>query len=333
MTIQQHQPQAPAAQADPAAVEAFKERFDAVHANVSRAIMGKPGEIQLALTCMLAEGHLLVDDVPGTGKTSLAKAIAASLGSSYHRIQFTPDLLPTDVTGSMIYNAKEGDFDFHPGGVFANVVLADEINRASPKTQSALLEVMEERQVTVDSVNRFVPRPFVVIATQNPVEFDGTYHLPEAQIDRFMMRMAMGYPSHQAEVESIQSRLLGQRPEDLTPAITAETFQWMIDTARTVHVAEALQQYAVTVAASTRRMDELRLGVSPRGSLALVRAAQAWAAGKGRNFVTADDLRELAPFVFGHRMLLSPEAELHGLSSADLVRQTLDAVPLPEIRL
>ena len=197
MTIQQ----STSAYADPAAVEAFKERFDAIHANVSRAIMGKPGEIQLALTCMLAEGHLLVDDVPGTGKTTLAKAIAASLGSSFHRIQFTPDLLPTDVTGSMIYNAKDGDFTFHPGGVFANVVLADEINRASPKTQSALLEVMEERQVTVDSVMRPVPRPFVVIATQNPVEFDGTYHLPEAQIDRFMMRMAMGYPSHEAEVE------------------------------------------------------------------------------------------------------------------------------------
>jgi MoxR-like ATPase len=231
MTMQQ---QSPSIQADPAAVEAFKERFDAVHANVSRAIMGKPGEIQLALTCMLAEGHLLVDDVPGTGKTTLAKAIAASLGSAYHRIQFTPDLLPTDVTGSMIYNAKDGDFTFHPGGVFANVVLADEINRASPKTQSALLEVMEERQVTVDSVTRPVPRPFVVIATQNPVEFDGTYHLPEAQIDRFMMRMAMGYPSHQAEVESIMSRLQGHRPEDLTAAITAETFEWMIDTASTV---------------------------------------------------------------------------------------------------
>ena len=321
------------AQTDPAAAEAFQERFEAIHQNVARAIMGKSGEIRLALTCMLAEGHLLVDDVPGTGKTTLAKALAASLGSAYSRIQFTPDLLPTDVTGSMIYNSRDGDFVFHPGGVFANVVLADEINRASPKTQSALLEVMEERQVTVDSVERPVPRPFVVIATQNPVEFDGTYHLPEAQIDRFMMRMAMGYPSHEAEVESINARLLGHRPEDLTPAVTAEGFEWMIDTARTVHVAPGLQQYAVTVASSTRRMDELRLGVSPRGSLSLVRASQAWAAGKGRNFVTADDMRELAPFVFGHRMLLSPEAELQGLTSADLVRRTLDAVPLPEIQL
>ena len=330
MTVQQP---AEFDQADPASVEAFKERFDAIHANVSKAIMGKSGEIRLALSCMLAEGHLLVDDVPGTGKTTLAKALAASLGSTYARIQFTPDLLPTDVTGSMIYNARDGDFTFHPGGVFANVVLADEINRASPKTQSALLEVMEERQVTVDSIERAVPRPFVVIATQNPVEFDGTYHLPEAQIDRFMMRMAMGYPSHDAEVESISSRLRGQRPEDLTPVVTAEGFEWMIDTGRAVFVAPSLQQYAVTVAASTRRMDELRLGVSPRGSLALVRASQSWAAAKRRNFVTADDMRELTPFVFGHRMLLSPEAELQGLSAADLVRRTLDTVPLPDIQL
>ncbi len=320
-------------QVEASQVEAFRERFESIHQNVSRAIRGKPGEIRLALTCMLAEGHLLIDDVPGTGKTTLAKAIAASLGSSMHRIQFTPDLLPTDVTGSQIYDASTGSFRFHPGGVFANVVLADEINRASPKTQSALLEVMEERQVTVDSVLHKVPRPFVVIATQNPVEFDGTYHLPEAQIDRFMMRMAMGYPSHAAEVEAIAGRLHGERPEELSPAVTAEGFQWMIQVASSVHVAESLQQYAVTIAAATRRMDELRLGVSPRGSLALVRAGQAWAAAKGRTFVNADDLRELAPFILGHRMLLSPEAELQGITSAALVQRTLDAVPLPEIRL
>ncbi len=320
-------------QVEPSQVEAFRERFESIHQNVSRAIRGKPGEIRLALTCMLAEGHLLIDDVPGTGKTTLAKAIAASLGSTMQRIQFTPDLLPTDVTGSQIYDASSGSFRFHPGGVFANVVLADEINRASPKTQSALLEVMEERQVTVDSVRHLVPRPFVVIATQNPVEFDGTYHLPEAQIDRFMMRMAMGYPSHEAEVEAIANRLHGQRPEELTPAVTAEAFEWMIGVAGSIHVAETLQQYAVTVAAATRRMDELRLGVSPRGSLALVKAGQAWAAAKGRTFVSADDLRELAPFVLGHRMLLSPEAELQGFTSSDLIKRTLDAVPLPEIRI
>lgn len=320
-------------QLDPSHVEAFKERFDAVHANVSRAIKGKPGEIRLGLTCMLSEGHLLVDDVPGTGKTSLAKAIASSIEGSMHRIQFTPDLLPTDVTGSMVYNGTNGSFDFHPGGVFANVVLADEINRASPKTQSALLEVMEERQVTVDSIAYNVPRPFVVIATQNPVEFDGTYHLPEAQIDRFMMRMAMGYPAHEAEMEAIRNRLRGQRPEDLPAVISASEFEWMIQTANAIHVAESLESYVVTIANATRRMDELRLGVSPRGSLALVRASQTWAATKGRGFVTVDDINELAPFVLGHRMLLSPEAELQGVTSADLVRRVLDAVPVPAERV
>ncbi len=318
--------------ADPENIEAFKERFDAIHANVSQAIKGKAGEIRLALTCMLSEGHLLIDDVPGTGKTTLAKAIASSIEGKWHRIQFTPDLLPTDVTGSMVFNAKTGDFVFHPGGVFANVVLADEINRASPKTQSALLEVMEERQVTIDSVQRDVPRPFVVIATQNPVEFDGTYHLPEAQIDRFMMRMAMGYPNHEAEVQVIHDRLRGDRPEDLDPVISQAEFEWMIETAANVYVAESLQEYAVTVANATRLMDELRLGVSPRGTLSWVRAAQAWAAGKGRNFVSADDLKELAPFVLGHRMLLAPEAELQGVSSTDLVRRTMEVVPIPADR-
>ncbi len=319
-------------QADPVDIEEFQERFDAIHTNISYALKGKAGELRLALTCMLSEGHLLIDDVPGTGKTSLAKAIASSIEGQMHRIQFTPDLLPTDVTGSMVYNAAEGNFSFYQGPVFANVVLADEINRASPKTQSALLEVMEERQVTVDAICHEVPRPFVVIATQNPVEFDGTYHLPEAQIDRFMMRMTMGYPNHEAEVEIIEDRLLGERPEDLEPVISTSEFQWMIETASSVYVSPSLLDYVVTLTASTRRMEELRLGASPRGSLALVRSGQAWAAGHGRGFVTVDDLKELAPFVLGHRMLLSPEAELQGVSATDLVAQTLAAVPVPTVR-
>lgn len=312
--------------------EAFKERFEAIHANVSTVIKGKPGEIRLALTCLLAEGHLLIDDVPGTGKTTLAKAIAGSVEGEMQRIQFTPDLLPTDVTGSMVYNAGDGTFVFYPGAVFANIVLADEINRASPKTQSALLEVMAERQVTIDGTRHEVPRPFVVIATQNPVELDGTYHLPEAQIDRFMMRMSMGYPAQRSEVEVIENHLAGTRPEDLQPVVSLSEVQWMIQTASAVHVAGPLQRYVVTITDATRRMDELRLGASPRASLAWVRAAQAWAAAKGRNFVSVDDLRELGPFILGHRMLLSPEAELQGVSTTELVQQTIDEVPIPTVR-
>ncbi len=318
---------------EPRHAELFQEKFEALHGNISRAIRGKPGEIRLALTCMLAEGHLLIDDVPGTGKTSLAKAMAASIECSFSRIQFTPDLLPTDVTGSMIYNTRDGKFQFHPGGVFANVVLADEINRASPKTQAALLEVMEERQVTVDSQLHVVPRPFVVLATQNPVEFDGTYHLPEAQIDRFMMRMSLGYPSHDAEVEAIANRLRGERPETLPSVVTGSEFEELIEIGQAVHVAESLLRYATSLASTTRSMAELRLGVSPRGSLALVRSGQVWAAARGRHFVSAEDLRDLAPFVFGHRMLLTPEAQLQGISASVLVGQAISAIPLPEARV
>lgn len=251
--------------ASPSEAEQFQMHFERVHENVSLAIKGKPGEIRLALTCLLAEGHLLIDDVPGTGKTTLAKAIAASIGGEFSRIQFTPDLLPTDVTGLMVYNSSDSTFVFHRGGVFANVVLADEINRASPKTQSALLEVMEEHQVTADSIVHLVPRPFVVIATQNPVELDGTYHLPEAQIDRFMMRMSLGYPGHDAEVEAIANRLAGMRPESLSPVISVDEFGFLIDVGVRVHVADSILRYAATLASTTRGMGELRLGVSPAG--------------------------------------------------------------------
>lgn len=316
----------------PDQAESFAQRFRAVHENVGKAIKGKSGEIQLALTAMLAEGHVLIDDVPGTGKTSLAKALAHSIDGSWSRIQFTPDLLPSDVTGSMIYRGD--DFQFHEGGVFANVVLADEINRASPKTQSALLEVMEERHVSIDRSTRPVPTPFVVLATQNPVEFDGTYRLPEAQIDRFMLRMSMGYPSHEAEMEVIAERLSGARPEDLSAVISVEEFEWMITTGRTIHVAESLMDYAVSIARSTRALDDqLRLGVSPRGTLALVRASQVWAASRGRHFVSADDIKRMAPFVLSHRMLLRSEAELQGVRAEDLIAQTLDSLPVPAVRV
>ena len=260
--------------------------------------------------CLFAEGHLLLEDVPGTGKTSLAKAIAHSIEGTWRRIQFTPDLLPSDVTGGLVYDQSQGTFDFRPGPVFANVVLADEINRASPKTQSALLEVMEERHVTVDGAGYDVPRPFVVIATQNPVEQEGTYRLPEAQLDRFLMRTTLGYPDHDDEVDVLRMLADGLRPEDLSPVMSPADVRTMIQVAESVHVEDAIRSYVVRLCAATRTLPELRLGVSTRGALALVRTARALAAAQARPFVTADDVRIVAPAALGHRMLLTPEAEL-----------------------
>ncbi|MFN8075910.1 MAG: MoxR family ATPase [Kineosporiaceae bacterium] len=317
--------------AQPAYADAawFSERFEALVANIETFIKGKPAVVRMAVVCMVAEGHLLIDDVPGVGKTSLAKAISHSIDASMRRIQFTPDLLPSDVTGVSIFNQASREFEFRPGGVFANIVLGDEINRASPKTQSALLEVMEERQVTVDSVPYPVPDPFVVIATQNPVEQGGTYELPEAQRDRFMMRMSMGYPSHEAEREIIVNRVNGYRAENLRPVMTLAEFQQMIAFARGVHLADSISAYIVTLVQATRRLPELRLGVSPRGSVALAVASQSHAAASGRTFVTADDVKAMAPIVLPHRMLLRPEAELQGADATTLLAQLLGAVPVP----
>jgi MoxR-like ATPase len=310
----------------------FAQRFAALHENVETFIQGKSNVVTLALVCLMAEGHLLIDDVPGVGKTSLAKTIANSFSGSMNRIQFTPDLLPTDVTGTQIWNSNDQEFRFHPGPVFAHVVVGDEINRASPKTQSALLEVMEERQVTVDGTPYLTPRPFVVIATQNPVEFDGTYHLPEAQIDRFMMRVSIGYPEHAAEVEVIRNRTAGRVVDNVQAVLDTKTVETMIRIARETYVAPALQSYAVTIVSATRKLPELRLGVSPRGSLALIGASQAMAASQGREFVTADDLKMVAPYALGHRMLLTAEAELNGKTAESLLKQLTDSIPLPDVR-
>jgi MoxR-like ATPase len=282
---------------------------------------------------MAAEGHVLIDDVPGVGKTSIAKAIANSIDGTMRRIQFTPDLLPTDVTGVQIWNSETRDFEFSPGAVFGNVVLADEINRASPKTQAALLEVMEERQVTMDSVSFAVPRPFIVIATQNPVEHGGTYDLPEAQIDRFMARLHVGYPRHEAEVEILVNRANGMTAESLRPVVPIADVQRMTEIVRRVHLAPALLSYIVTITGATRRMPELRLGVSPRGGLALTVAAQANAAAAGRAFVTPDDVKSLAPYVLAHRMLLRPEAELSGATAESLLGTITASVPVPDQRV
>jgi MoxR-like ATPase len=311
----------------------FAERYAQLAGNIESFIKGKPQVIRTALVCMLAEGHLLIDDVPGVGKTSLAKAIAQSIDGSMRRIQFTPDLLPSDVTGVQVYDANKREFVFHPGAVFANIVLGDEINRASPKTQSALLEVMAERQVTVDAIPYLVPRPFIVIATQNPIEHGGTYNLPEAQLDRFMMRMAIGYPDHDAEVEVVNGGTQRKVPEQLTPVMSTDDMQKMIDIASQVYLAPAITSYIVTITAATRALPELRLGVSPRGSMALAQASQAHAAAQGRSFVTADDVKAMATTVLSHRAILRPEAELQGRTPEGLLETILTSVPVPQQRV
>lgn len=310
----------------------FAERLDGLVNNVERVIKGKTDVIQLALISMLAEGHLLIEDVPGTGKTSLARAMAESVDGTLARIQFTPDLLPTDVTGVQIYNVEKNKFEFHPGAVFANVVLGDEINRASPKTQSALLEVMEEHQVTVDGVPHPVPDPFIVIATQNPVELDGTYNLPEAQLDRFMMRIQIGYPNPLAEMEIIDSLNTRHFRPEVRPMVTPADFRRMSDIADRVYLAPNIRHYIVNLARETRNVPQLLLGVSPRGSSSLARAARAFAAATGRNFVTPEDIKFLAPYVLLHRMILTPEAELQGVSAHSILERVIREVTVPSSR-
>jgi MoxR-like ATPase len=304
--------------------------FEAISRNVEQVIQGKRDQIHLALVCLIAEGHLLIEDVPGVGKTSLAKALARSIAGTAHRIQFTPDLLPSDVLGVSVWNRATSEFEFRAGAVFAHVVLADEINRASPKTQSALLEAMQERQVTVEAHTWALPRPFLVIATQNPVELEGTYPLPEAQLDRFLMRLPMGYPSRDAEVAILETHGVGfVEPDDLSPVASASDIAAASDATTTVHVAPALREYIVDLVEATRRDQELVLGVSPRGALALQRAAQTLAAGAGRDYVIPDDVKVLAPTVLTHRMLVAPEAELRGVSADDVLERVLAGVAVP----
>ncbi|MSV88805.1 MAG: AAA domain-containing protein [Actinobacteria bacterium] len=281
---------------------------------------------------MLAEGHLLIEDVPGVGKTSLGKALAESIDGTWNRIQFTPDLLPTDVTGVQIFNRQTSQFEFRAGAVFANIVLGDEINRASPKTQSAMLEVMAEYQVTIDSHSYPVPNPFLVIATQNPIEHEGTYNLPEAQIDRFLMRISVGYPDRASEMEIVDRSGSRRRPTTLSPVISTRDVERMSNVVERLYVSPAIKQYVVSIVRATRELPQLRLGVSPRGSVALARAAQAVAASDGRAFVTADDVKRLIPFVLGHRMMLSPEADLAGVTIAELLDRVVKSVPVPKRR-
>jgi MoxR-like ATPase len=301
-----------------------------VRANIERVITGKPDVVHSALVVLLAEGHLLIEDVPGVGKTMLSKALARSIDCSVRRIQFTPDLLPSDVTGVSVFNQNTREFEFRPGGVFANIVVGDEINRASPKTQSALLECMEERQVTVDNATYQLEQPFMVIATQNPIEMEGTYALPEAQRDRFMARVSVGYPVEAAEVAMLTSHTTANPLEDLEPVIDAAEVRKLIGIVNDVHVSEAVQRYTVAITAATRRSDDLTLGASPRASLHLVRAAKAVAAMDGRDFVLPDDVLRLTRPVLAHRLLPSVEAAMSSRSTGAILDALVASVPVPD---
>ncbi|MGN6612105.1 MAG: AAA family ATPase [Angustibacter sp.] len=307
----------------------MRDKAAAIVTAVESVIEGKPDVVRTALTVLLAEGHLLIEDVPGVGKTMLAKAMARAIDCSVRRIQFTPDLLPSDVTGVSIYNQEQRDFEFKPGAIFANVVLGDEINRASPKTQSALLECMEERHVTVDGVTYHLESPFIVIATQNPIEMEGTYPLPEAQRDRFMARVSMGYPSAAAELAMLNSHGSSSPLDDVTPVATAADVRELVVATRSVWVSDAVRQYVVDIADATRTSPDLRLGASPRATLHLLRAARAHAALAGRDHVLPDDVQQLAVQVLAHRLLLTPDALLSRRSAQDVVTGLLQRLPVP----
>ena len=312
------------------AAERYQRQFDAMVNNVSKAIRGKNDAITLAVVCILADGHLLIEDVPGVGKTTLARALAESIDGTLQRIQFTPDLLPSDVTGVQIFNRNTNEFEFHEGAVFANIVVGDEINRASPKTQAALLEVMEEHQVTVDGVPHRVPDPFIVVATQNPIELDGTYDLPEAQLDRFLMQVSLGYPGEAAELEIIDRPEKSWSREELEPVLDTRELRRMARYAESVHISEKVKQYILALTTLTRAHPDVRLGVSPRGSIALAQAGRALAAAYARTFVTPEDIKFLAPFVLQHRVIVDPEAELRGANRREIVDQILERTAVPD---
>jgi MoxR-like ATPase len=303
--------------------------FREIEQNIERVVQGKHQEIRLALVSLVAEGHLLIEDVPGVGKTMLAKALARSIDCSFRRIQFTPDLLPTDVTGVNVFNQERGDFEFKPGAIFANIVLGDEINRASPKTQSALLESMEERQVTVDTETYQLGTPFIVIATQNPIEHEGTYPLPEAQLDRFMMRIAIGYPDVDVETEILATHGVASTLEDISSVTDAPGVAAMILQARQVHVAPAVRRYIVELVDASRKHPDVYLGASPRASIMLLRSARAYSAADGRDFVIPDDVKTLVRPVLAHRLIVTADAVMSGRSVDAVLNELLHEVPVP----
>jgi MoxR-like ATPase len=316
----------------PEQASAFQETFGRIVANVEQVLLGKTFVIRLGLVALFSEGHLLLEDYPGTGKTSMARAIAQSVAGTSNRIQFTPDLLPGDITGVSVYDQKTGVFEFHHGPVFANVVLADEINRASPKTQAALLEVMEEGQVTVDGETHEAGRPFMVIATQNPIEQAGTYRLPEAQLDRFLLKASIGYPDHASTLRILEGSDVKAHDVVLQPIVTADAVLEMAEQARHVHVDPSVNDYVSRLVEATRSATEVRLGASVRGALALIRSAKTLAAASGRHYVIPDDVKSLAEPVLAHRLLLDPEAEFDGVTTSGIIGQLLLETPPPSDR-
>lgn len=297
--------------------------------NIQKVIVGKADIIDLALIAILCEGHLLLEDVPGTGKTTLAKTIAASLGCTFRRVQFTPDLLPSDLTGIYYFNQKAQEFEYRPGPVMSQILLADEINRATPRTQSALLEAMQERQVTVDIATHLLPRPFLVMATQNPIELEGTFPLPEAQLDRFLMKVALGYPDESSENEMLLRFEQSDPLERLESVVGPEEILNMQVEVRTVRVENSVRQYIVNVCRTTRIHDDIMLGASPRATMALYRTCQARAAINGRDFVIPDDVKQMSPPVLTHRLVVNPQTRLRGRVPEDVVREIVDTVPVP----
>lgn len=312
-----------------ARARSFPQIFEDLVVSIERAIRGKDRQVRLALTALLGEGHLLVEDVPGVGKTLLARAMSRATGLDHRRVQFTPDLLPADVTGTTIFDQRGKTFIFHEGPIFANIVLGDEINRASPKTQSALLEAMEERTVTIDGVVHELPQPFLVIATQNPIEHDGTYPLPFAQMDRFLMRLEIGYPSLEAEMEVLEQHADGHGVDNVETVCSGDDVRWLIEAARQVHVSDAVRRYITTLVQATRDVGELELGASPRAGLALIRAGRVRAAAEGREYLAPDDVKALAVNVLAHRLVLAPDSAFAGRAAADVVEDLVDRIPVP----
>jgi MoxR-like ATPase len=306
--------------------------IERIVANVEQVIIGKRAEVELAVVALLCQGHLLIEDVPGVGKTMLAKSLARSVGCSFRRIQFTPDLLPSDVTGVSVFNQKTTDFEFREGPVFAQLVLVDEINRATPKTQSALLEAMEERQVTVDGVLHPLPRPFLVLATQNPIEYEGTFPLPEAQLDRFLMRLRLGYPSQTDEVAVLDRQQLQHPVDTLDQVVEVDELLGMQEQVKAIYVDPLVSQYIVSVVDATRHHEGVYLGASPRGSLALFRTTQALALLEGRDYVLPDDVKRLAPYALSHRVIVSPASRVKEVSSDQIIEDVLKLVPVPGAR-